>query len=219
MQIATWGWDEENHVWVKIKVNPDGSLVVTSETALDQGVATGGSIITLVDTTKDWEVNMWADAVLEVVIAGVEYHRTVVSNTADTLTFNTLPVGVVVAAGNSYSLGRVVSPLNPLARAEEHNVAGYVATADILAADLAPINTPCLFRLTAGLDTAGILSVDVTRAGVTVNQQFNHGVVLVTNALFMFDHLVHAGDTINYQYSVNCTIQTFRVQEIVAAVQ
>jgi len=30
----------------------------------------------------------------------------------------------------------------------------------------------------------------------------------------MFEHLVHAGDTINYQYSANATITTFRLQEI-----
>ncbi len=194
-------------------------LPVTSETALDQGVATGGTITTLEDTTKDWEVNMWEDAIIQVEVGGVQYYRNIASNTLDTLTFAALTGVVAVAAGDPYSIVRQVSPLNPLARAEEHNAAGYLATADILGADLAPLNTPCLFRLTAGFDTAGILSVDITRAGVTVNQQFNHGVVLVANALFMFDHLVHAGDTINYQYSVNCTIQTFRVQEIIAATQ
>lgn len=196
-------------------------LPVTAETALDHGTATGGTVNTLDDITRGWQVNIWEDAIVEIldVSTGISYTREIDSNTATQLNFATNPLPAAVVAGDTYSIRRVVNPLSPLARAELHNVAGYVAGADILGADLAPLNTPCLFRLAAGFNTAGILSVDITRAGVTVNQQFNHGVVLPVNCLFMFDHLVHSGDTINYQYSVNCTIQTFRLEEIVAATQ
>jgi len=34
-------------------------LPVTSETALDNGVATGGTVNTLVDNTRGWQVNIW----------------------------------------------------------------------------------------------------------------------------------------------------------------
>ena len=192
-------------------------LPVTSETALDHGVATDGTITTLEDTTKDWEVNMWADAVLEVEIDGVEYHRTVISNTADTLTFNTLPVGITVAADNPYTLGRTVSPFTPLEKALEHNTA-ELAGVDILAAAVAPTATPCLWRVMAGFDTAGVFSVTIINGGNTQVQQFNGGAALNIDSLYAFSHLVCAGDTINYRYSVNAQLQTLRVVEIPSAI-
>lgn len=205
--------------WIPVKVGPDGSLVITmAEMALDSGVATAGTGNTLQDTAKDWEVDMWEDAILEVVIGGVEYHRTITANTDDTLTFNALPGAVVVAAGDTYGIRRMANPLSPLARAEEHNIA-VVGGADILGVAIVPLNTPCLFRVAVGFDTAGVFSVTITRAANTQVQQLNHGVVLTANCLFMFDILVAAGDIINYRYSVNATLQTLRLQEIVAATQ
>lgn len=199
-------------------ISAGNPLPVTSETSLDQGTATGGTNTTLVDATKGWQVDIWEDALVEVTIGGISYVREIDSNTADTLNFatNPLPGGVVVAAGDVYSIKRVVSPLNPLARAEVHNAA-VVAAADILGAALAPLNTPCLFRIAAGFDTSGILSVTITRGANMQVQQFNGGVPLNNNSLYMFSVLVHNGDTINFRYSVNATCQTLRCQEVVAA--
>jgi hypothetical protein len=196
------------------------ALVAVADTAMESGTATGGSNTTLEDTTKGWQVNIWEDAILEVEIGGIQYTREIDSNAASVLDFSTnpLPGAVVVAAGCPYSIKRMVSPMSPLSRAIAHNVA-VIGGADILGAALAPLNTPCLFRVAAGFDTAGVLSVTITRGGNTQVQQFNHGVVLVANCLYMFDHLVHSGDTINYRYSVNATLQTLRVQEIIAATQ
>lgn len=194
-------------------------LPVTSESGIDQGTATGGTNNTLIDATKDWEVNMWEDAVMQVEIGAIAYLRTAISNTDDTITINALPGGVAVAAGCKYSIKRMVNPLSPLARDEMHNVAIAGGVAPILAADIAPLNTPCLFRVAVGFDTAGVFSVTITRTGNTQVQQLNHGVVLTANCLFMFDVLVHSGDTINYRYSVAAQLQTLRLQEIVAATQ
>lgn len=91
-------------------VSPANPLPVTSEAGLDSGIATGGSNTTLVDTAKNWGVNMWEDAILAVEIGGIEYHRHIVSNTADTLTIDALPALIVVAAGNPYTIRRVVTP-------------------------------------------------------------------------------------------------------------
>lgn len=193
--------------------------VTSTAQAIDSGTATGGSDTQLVDTAKDWEVNMHEDAILEVAIGVIEYHRTITVNANDTLTFNALPGGVVVAAGDAYTIRRVVNPLSPLARDEMHNVAIAGGVAPILAADIAPLNTPCLFRVAVGFDTAGVFSVTIIRALDTQVQQLNHGVVLTANCLFMFDVLVAAGDTINYRYSVAAQLQTLRLQEIVAATQ
>ncbi len=85
-------------------------LPVTSGAALDSGTATGGSNITLADTTKNWGINMWEDAILAVEIGGIEYHRHITSNTADTITMDALPALVVVAADDPYTIRRVVSP-------------------------------------------------------------------------------------------------------------
>ncbi|GAH69338.1 unnamed protein product, partial [marine sediment metagenome] len=159
-------------------------LPVTSEAAIENGTATGGSDVTLEDNTKDWEVNMWADAILQVEIGGVEYHRTITSNTDDTLTFNALPALVVVSDEDKYSIRRVVSPFNPLSRVIIQSTA-EVAGVDILPAALAPINVPCLFRIQVAFDAAGVFSTTVTNGGVPVTTEFNHGVVLVADSLFM----------------------------------
>jgi len=193
-------------------------LPVTAETALDHGTATGGTVGTLIDTTRGWQVNIWEDAIVEIldISTGISYTREIDSNTIDTLNFATNPLPEAVVAGDIYAIRRVVSPLNPLARAEEHNVA-VVAGVDILGADLAPLNTPCLFRVAAGFSVAGIFSATITRVGNTQVQQFNGGVALNVNSLYMFSVLVHSGDTINFQYSVGAVCQTLRCQEVVAA--
>lgn len=193
-------------------------LPVTSEMALDCSTATGGTVNTLIDTTRGWQVNIWEDAMVEVEIGGIHYMREIDSNTADTLDFTTNPLPAAVVAGSPYCIKRVVSPLNPITKANEHNTA-ELAGVDILAAALAPTNTPCLFRTQVAFDAAGVFSATVTSGGVMVTTEFNHGVVLPANSLFMFDMLVHAGDTINFRYSVNCTMLVMRVQEVVAAVQ
>lgn len=193
------------------------ALSIGLEASVDTGIATGGSNNTLEDTNKNWPVNLWGDAsIVQVEIGGINYLRWTVSNTATVVTIGALPGGVAVAAGCPYSIKRQLNPLNPLDRALEHNTA-ELAGVDILGAALAPTNTPCRFAVEVAFDTAGVFSVTVTNGGVTVVEEFNHGVVLPANSLFRFSHLVHAGDTINYRYSVNATMLTMRVQEIVGA--
>lgn len=108
--------------------------------------------------------------------------------------------------------------LTPPEKANEHNTA-EVANTDILAAALSPTYTPCLFRVMVAFDTAGIFRATITKGGDTQTVDFNSGGNLTDNALYIFDHLVHEGDTINYQYSVNAQLLVLRVQEIVAGVQ
>ncbi len=85
-------------------------LPVSTGMAMEEGVATGGSNVTLEDNTKGWAVNMWEDAILAVEIGGIEYHRHITSNTADTITMDALPGVIVVAAGDPYTIRRVVAP-------------------------------------------------------------------------------------------------------------
>ncbi|GAI28750.1 unnamed protein product, partial [marine sediment metagenome] len=85
-------------------------LPVTSGDALEHGVASDGTNTTLEDTTKDWGINMWEDAILAVEIGGIEYHRHIVSNTDDTITIDALPALIVPVAGDPYTIRRVVTP-------------------------------------------------------------------------------------------------------------
>lgn len=217
--VFLWGYEPTTEKWAPVKVDAEGNVyITTAEMAIDKGTATGGSNTTLVDNTKSWETNIWADAILQVKIGGIEYHRTILSNTADTITINALPGGVAVSAGCEYSIRRVVSPLIPLDKANEHNTA-ELANTDILASALSPTNTPCLFRVMVAFDTTGTFRVTITSGGNTQTVIFNNNVNLTVNCLYMFDHLVHSGDTINYQYSVNAQLIVLRVQEIVAGTQ
>jgi hypothetical protein len=64
---------------------------------INGGVATGGSNSSVADSTKNFEVNMFAGAIASVTIDNVNYLRTIISNTADTLTLAPLPGNAATA--------------------------------------------------------------------------------------------------------------------------
>ncbi|MFA5344640.1 MAG: hypothetical protein WC381_11855 [Kiritimatiellia bacterium] len=204
-----------NDRWIPLRLLPDGSIATTASMVVDEGIATGGTNITLQDTTKDWEAEIHEGGMVEIIHAGVTYQRTITTNTANILSFAT--IGVVVVAGDVYRIMKKVDPMTPIARAVVHNTA-YVTPADILAGALLPVITPSLFRCQIACSVSGIFYVTITRGGNTQVLQYNHGVALPASALFEFDTLVQDSTTINYRYSVNCTIMTFSVLEIPAAI-
>jgi len=123
-------WQNAAGLWVPVTAATP--MPVTSEAAtLDCGVATAGTNITCQDTAKSWGVNMWAGAYIEVTIAGVEYHRAIVSNTADTLTFNALPALVVVAPGDAYCIKAGVEPTAPTVIIDPYTGTGNIAAAAV----------------------------------------------------------------------------------------
>ncbi|MBA7642616.1 hypothetical protein ES703_50316 [subsurface metagenome] len=134
------------------------------------------------------------------------------------ITFATLRDAITAAAPNAKTLNDLFARVTPLEKAAEHNTA-ELADTDILAAALTPTNTPCLFRVMCAFDTLGLFSVTITRGGNTQVCILNGNNNLEVDNLYIFDHLVHSGDTINYQYSVNAQLMVLRVQEIVAGVQ
>ncbi len=95
-------WLNAAGVWVPVSTT--APLPVTGGAAWESGIATGGSNTTLVDTTRDWETNILENDYLEITISSVIYTRRILSNTATTLTFSALPVGVVVAADDTYEI-------------------------------------------------------------------------------------------------------------------
>ena len=166
------------------------AYAVVGEDALDRGVFEAGSAITGQDTEKDWPVNHWAGDMVEVVIGGVEYHRLIASNTADTLTFATIAPAIVIA-GNPYVIRQIPGGwvLIPLNKAIVQNTA-ELAGVDILAAALVPTAPPCMFKVYAGFDAAGVFSATITSGGNTQVQLFNGGVALNVNSLYAFTLLV-----------------------------
>jgi len=83
-----------------------------TEPSDNSGYATGGSNNTVIDTSKDWPINFWAGATVEVLAQNfmgnwMKYVRTCISNTATRLTIQPLPsvpLTVVVISGNRYNI-------------------------------------------------------------------------------------------------------------------
>jgi hypothetical protein len=88
---------------LKLVKNGDGTESFTVADTCG-GVATSGSATTLADTSKNFDTDVVKSKVVAVEIDGVNYYRTIISHTADTLTFVTLPTDVVVAAGCVYRI-------------------------------------------------------------------------------------------------------------------
>lgn len=85
---------------------------------------------------------------------------------------------------------------------------------DFFDPDLAPTNSPCTFRIYVVLDTAGVVSIQRTSAGVTVAEELNQAVALVLDCAYTFDILVHEDDTINIQTDTAAQILYCLVVEI-----
>jgi len=107
------------------------------------------------------------------------------------------------------SLPRLV----PIERVVKHNIS-VTANTNILDDDLKPINPPCLLRIMVAFSTAGVFKAIITRDTTVVTVEFNAGSSLTADALYIFDMLVHYDDKVNFQYSVNATMRTMKVQEI-----
>jgi len=103
-------------------------------------------------------------------------------------------------------------------KANEHNVAKGANTA-ILASAVSATNPPCLFRIMVAIDAATVFKADIIKGGNTQTVEFNGGTNLAVNALYMFDMLVHSGDTVNWKCTGAATYLVFRVQEIPVATQ
>lgn len=93
------------------------------------------------------------------------------------------------------------------------------ANTDFLAANLTPTNTPCLWRIMIAVDAAGVFSAEISDGSDAYVLKFNSGNNLVADSIYIFDLLVHSGDEINFQHSVDTLVKVMRVQELVAGVQ
>jgi len=78
---------------------------------------------------------------------------------------------------------------------------------------LIPSNPPCIFRVQACFDTAGVLSL-LMGTGGGVSPTLNSGNPLVAGALYIFDVEVDSGDAFNLAYSVNANALILKVEEV-----
>ena len=103
--------------------------------------------------------------------------------------------------------------LIPIRKADVEGVSPG-ATTDILSADITPSKSPSLFRIMIQVDAVtkfrAIVEVDDT--DYTLN--FNGNSDLTAGAVYMFDMLVHEGDSVNFQIDSAETVDILRVQEI-----
>jgi hypothetical protein len=111
-----------------------------------------------------------------------------------------------------------VDKLTPSAKATVHNTAITAAT-NILASDITPSDPPSIFRIFVAVNTAGVFSARITRDTTTVGVNLNGGTSLTANAAYMFDILVHSGDSVNFQHSGSGTLLVLRVEECRAGTQ
>lgn len=89
-----------------------------------------------------------------------------------------------------------------------------------LETDITPLIFPTTFRIQVAVSVEGIFSVAITNEGNTqiVDLNSTSGPKLIENGLYVFELLVHRGDSINFQYSeTGGKIRILRVQEIDAA--
>jgi len=212
-----------------------GADIVTAirSIAIDYGVATASVSVggnSLSDSAKRWVPNTLRNCRIRILTGtGRGLNGVISGNSPDSLAIYS-SWSASISAGDTYVivdrdtyrdlldvLGGSTVSLKPIEKSALQNQL-VVAAANIIAANLTPTNTPSIFRIAAGLDAAGILSVVIIRGGNTQVQRFNGGVALNTDSLYEFEHFVHLGDTINYRYSVNATLQTFRVQEVAVGV-
>lgn len=92
---------------------------------------------------------------------------------------------------------------------------GVVAATDFLADEINTTMTyPVIWRIYAGFNAVGVLSLHRRIGAFTRIDELNAGVGLAANAAYMFDVMVEDGEEIQFQYSVNAWINSFKVAEV-----
>lgn len=108
----------------------------------------------------------------------------------------------------------------PIEKANLHNQALPAINTNWLAADIIPTNSPSTFMIEVAVSIAGNFSAVITQGGNAQTVMFNvvAGPALIAGGLYIFDMMVHSGDSVNFIYSTTGgTIQVFRVQELDSA--
>lgn len=127
-----------------------------------------------------------------------------------------LPYAKIISLGGSITITLAATPLASL-----QNVALPAPGVKWLAADLVPVNIPTTLRIMVAVSVGGNFSAVIMNGANTQTLLFNiiPGPALVAGALYTFEMLVGAGDTVNFSYSAGAgTIQKLIIEEVDASV-
>lgn len=108
----------------------------------------------------------------------------------------------------------------PIEKANLHNQALPAVNTNWLSSDITPTNTPTTFMIEVAVSVSGNFRAVVTKSGNAQTVTFNvvSGPALIAGGVYIFNLLVHSGDSVNFTYSVTGgTIQLLRVQELDSA--
>ena len=125
---------------------------------------------------------------------------------------------MVEPSRDSRSAKQVTRKAIPLEKANVHN-GNKNANTDFLTTALSPSDYPVLFRVQVMLPSAGKFTAKIVKSAVTMTTHFNGGSNLAASCLYIFDLLVHSGDTVNFQSDQNQNGHLLRVQEILWGTQ
>lgn len=114
---------------------------------------------------------------------------------------------------NNRSAKQMTRKALPLEKANVHN-GNKDANNNFLASDISPSDYPVLFRCQVMLPAAGKFTAKITKGATTLTSHFNGGSDLTASCLYIFDLLVHSGDSVNFQSDQNQNGHLLRVQEI-----
>jgi len=83
----------------------------------DEGTASSGTVTSLTDTGKNFELNIWEGSVIAITVDGTQYFREVTTNDADTINWATdIPGGV--SAEDEY---KITKPIQHVIETEVRN--------------------------------------------------------------------------------------------------
>lgn len=108
----------------------------------------------------------------------------------------------------------------PIEKYNLHNSILPAANTNLLTTDITPTNYPTTLMIEVATSIAGNFSAVVTRGGNSQIVTFNvvSGPPLVPGGLYIFNLLVHNGDSVNFIYSATGgLVQILRVQELDSA--
>ena len=125
---------------------------------------------------------------------------------------------MVTPSRDNRSAKQITRKALPLEKANVHN-GNKNANIDFLTDALTPSDYPVLFRVQVMLPAAGKFTAKILKGATTLTSHFNGGSNLAASCLYIFDLLVHTGDSVNFQSDQNQNGHLLRVQEIVWGTQ
>ena len=103
---SAWNEKKQQDIIAELEIIQD-NISDVGAFVLDEGTATSGDTTTVTDTSKNFEVNIWENAIIVVTINSTEYIRTIASNTADTITVSSA-FDEAVSEGDEYKIRKAV---------------------------------------------------------------------------------------------------------------